>query len=142
MSSNCSGLEVARQRPEFLYIVRRFNADIARLSAHEANMGPDDAYPRLLGLGVSCALSVPTPRHPRRQLTHVRPLTASQRLYFIFILVAQKKTRIRRKSLGFTTPTFTGSDCERDVKHGPRQFPPEVQINADSTLLELQGQEN
>lgn len=79
MSSNCSGLEVARQRPEFLYIVRRFNADIARLSAHEANMGPDDAYPRLLGLGVSCALSVPTPRHPRRQLTHVRPLTASQR---------------------------------------------------------------
>jgi hypothetical protein len=45
-------------------------------------------------------------------------------LYFIFILVAQKKTRIRRKSLGFTTPTFTGSDCERNVKHGPRQFPP------------------
>jgi hypothetical protein len=75
MSSNCSGLEVARQRPEFLYIVRRFNADIARLSAHEANMGPDDAYPRLLGLGVSCALSVPTPRHPRRQLTDVRPLS-------------------------------------------------------------------
>jgi hypothetical protein len=63
-------------------------------------------------------------------------------LYFIFILVAQKKTRNRRKSLGFTTPTFTGSDCERNVKHGPRQFPPEVQINADSTLLELQGQEN
>jgi hypothetical protein len=56
MSSNCSDLEVARQRPEFLYIVRRFNADIARLSAHEANMGPDDAYPRLLGLGVSCLL--------------------------------------------------------------------------------------
>lgn len=48
-------LEVAINDQSSLYIVRQFNADIARLSAHQATMRPD-AYPRLLD--VSCVFSV------------------------------------------------------------------------------------